>query len=134
MERINNHLPIRRRSIKPLTLQRNFNEEILQNRLLIGDITPLNYLKSISTDYQLEFQTLDYSTFRVDTNESEVETEGQSGEETSSQSICTDAAQSGPRSFRVCLVTKADTIILPCRHAQICYSCTENLVTTNGFK
>ena len=51
MERINNHLPIRRRSIKPLTLQRKFNEEILQNRLLIGEITPLNDLKSINTDY-----------------------------------------------------------------------------------
>ena len=51
MERINNHLPIRRNSIKPLTLQRKSNEEILQNRLLIGEITPLNYLKSISTDY-----------------------------------------------------------------------------------
>ena len=38
MEIINNHLPIRRRSIKPLTLQRKFNEEILQNRLLIGEI------------------------------------------------------------------------------------------------
>ena len=134
MERINNHLPIRRNSIKPLTLQRKFNEEILQNRLLIGEITPLNYLKSISTDYQLEFQTLDYSTFRVDTNESEIETEGQSGEETNSQFICTDAAKAGPRSCRVCLVTKADTIIFPCRHAQICYSCAENLVTTNGCK
>ena len=134
MERINNHLPIRRNSIKPLTLQRKFNEEILRNRLLIGEITPLNYLKSISTDYQLEFQTLDYSTFRVDTNESEVETEGQSGEETNSQFICTDAAEAGPRSCRVCLVTKADTIIFPCRHAQICYSCAENLVTTNGCK
>ena len=113
MERIKNHLPIRRSSIKPLTLQRKFNEEILQNRLLFGEITPLNYLKSFSTEYQLEFQTFDYSTFRVDTNESEVETEGQSGEETSSQSNCTDAAQAGPKSCRVCLVTKAETIILP---------------------
>ena len=82
----------------------------------------------------MEFQTLDYSTFRVDTNESQIETEGQSSEETSSQSICTDVAHSGLRSCRVCLVTKADTIILPCRHAEICYSCTENLFTTNGFK
>ena len=75
MERINNHLPIRRSSIKPLILQIKFNEEILQNRLLIGEITPLNYLQSISPYYQLEFQPLDYSTFLVDTNESDLKHE-----------------------------------------------------------
>ena len=33
--------------------------------------------------------------------------------------------QSNERLCRICLLTEADTLITPCRHAQTCKSCTE---------
>ena len=46
MERIINGLPIRRSSIKSSTLQRNLTLEIFQRKLLIGEITPLNFCEA----------------------------------------------------------------------------------------
>ena len=134
MERIINGLPIRRNSIKPSTLQRNLTLEILQKKLLIGKITPINYLIRLYPNSQLEFQTLDYSPFPVIANDSEAETESHSDGEISSHSINTNENEANPRTCRVCLLHNADTIILPCRHAQICYSCAERLAFTDGAK
>ena len=133
MERINNGLPIRRNSTKPLTLHRKLTLEILQRRLLSGEITPSNYVKNIP-NFQLEFQNLDYSTFLSNPNESEVGAESQSDEEINSQSIRTNENEASPKSCRVCLLMNADTIMLPCRHAQICYSCVGKLAITSGVK
>ena len=96
MKRIINGLPIRRSSIKSSTLQRNLTLEILQRKLLIGEITPLNYVKRICPNFQLEFQTLDYSTFLANANDSEVEAESQSDGEISSHSINTNENEAEP--------------------------------------
>ena len=134
MERIINGLPIRRTSIKSSTLQRNLTLEIFQRKLLIGEITPLNYVKRICPNFQLEFQTLDYSTFLANANDSEVEAESQSDGEISSHSINANKNEADPKTCRVCLVLNADTIILPCRHAQVCYSCADRIAITDGAK
>ena len=34
------------------------------------------------------------------------------------------------RICRVCLIKEADTVIIPCRHAQTCNSCTETIAST----
>ena len=45
----------------------------------------------------------------------------------SSHSINANENETYPGTCRVCLLLNADSIILTCRHAQICYPCAEKL-------
>ena len=63
----------------------------------------------------------------MDINELEIESEDEGDGETVSQTIIISENASN---LRAC----ADTVILPCRHAEICYSCAVKLATTNDLK
>ena len=72
----------------------------------------------------------------MDRNELEIESEneGDGDGETVSQTKIISENASNLRACRVCLEANGDTVILPCRHAQICYSCAEKSATTNDLR
>lgn len=75
MESIDHCLPIRRNSLRPLTIQRRITIEIFQQRLLGGEITCLEYLKNISYSFQTNFPALENFDLLMDTNELEIESQ-----------------------------------------------------------
>ena len=102
-----------------------------QQRLMSGEITFSNYLKNICHSFQTNFE---YSENLMDTNELELESEIEDDEETVLQPGSFNENALNPRACLVCLIANADTVILPCHYAQICYSCAKKLTTTNNSK
>ena len=100
---------------------------MFQRQLLNGKITCLDFLERIG----LNFRTLEYSNVEVEANELKVAIETDDGSTINKNE---DFNISIPRVCKICLVMDADTIILPCRHTQTCYSCTDKIITQDGPK
>ena len=124
MERIDGGLSIQRNCSRPKTIQRNRIIEVFQGQSLNGKITCLDFLKRVG----LSFRTLEYSNVEIEANELEV------ARETDDESTNEDTNISNARVCKICLGVNADTIILPCRHTQTCFSCTDKIITQDDQK
>ncbi|KAI6648195.1 hypothetical protein LOD99_12004 [Oopsacas minuta] len=122
IERIDNHVPIRRKK-RPVTIQKEKYIDALQQQLINGDITPNNYLKTITHQYKSQFARFEGFIESVE----DVDTENK--EEDLIQDVSTEQ---NSNMCRICLVNVPDTLIMPCRHAQTCFSCTERIVNSDN--
>ncbi|KAI6658396.1 hypothetical protein LOD99_15198 [Oopsacas minuta] len=122
IERIDNHVPIRRKK-RPVTIQKEKYIDALQQQLINGDITPNNYLKTITHQYKTQFARFEGFIESVE----DVDTENK--EEDLIQDVSTEQ---NSNMCRICLVNVPDTLIMPCRHAQTCFSCTERIVNSDN--
>ncbi|KAI6656109.1 hypothetical protein LOD99_1442 [Oopsacas minuta] len=122
IEIIDNHVPIRRKK-RPVTIQKEKYIDALQQQLINGDITPNNYLKTITHQYKTQFARFKGFIESVEN----VDTENK--EEDLIQDMSTEQ---NSNTCRICLVNVPDTLIMPCRHAQTCFSCTERIVNSDN--
>lgn len=101
--------------------------EVLQSQLVNGKLTCLDFLKRVG----LNFRTLEYSNVEVEANELEVAKET---DDKSTNFTNENINISNPRVCKVCLGVDADTIIPLCRHTQMCYSCTDKIITQDRHR
>ena len=120
IERIDNNIPIRRNAT-PEALHKNRVIQDLQRKLIHDEINLINYLETICYQYKTDFMKLgNIVTSTIEQDEIDVISESEDFE------IAFNVGeQSNERLCRICFLNEADTLIMPCRHAQTCKSCTE---------
>ena len=126
MERIDNNLPIRRNS-RPIVRRKNLIIENLQRKLINGEINSVEYLEIICHQYKTNFMNLE----GTDPSDNEDEIDRILDAEDLNESISGAESVVSNRVCLVCLVREPDTLIIPCRHAQTCYSCTERIANSD---
>ena len=77
-----------------------------------------NYLRVITHHYKTQFQNFEMLASNVDEIDTPIEYEE------IRQSL---NREDNARLCKVCLTNVSDTLLLPCRHAQMCPSCTETI-------
>ena len=102
-------------------MQENTIIENLLRKLIHGEIHSVEYLESICYQYKTNLEDI--------VNEHEIDRVLDAEDLYESTSEAKDVV-----SQRVCIVSlvrEPDTLIIPCRYAQICYSCTETIANSD---
>ena len=99
----------------------------LQRKLSLGEINPLKYLTEMSYQYKTCFKKFEAL---LPSNDDEIGdlTEIDDTVVATPTNIIPQLSVN-ERLCQVCLINEVDTLILPCRHIQTCYRCTEIIST-----
>ena len=117
LDRIDNDIPIHRKR-RTVVIRKEQIIFDLQHQLINGEITVRNYLRVITHHYKTQFQNFEMLASNVDEIDTQIEYEE------IRQSL---NREDNARLCRVCLTNASDTLLLPCRHTQMCSSCTETI-------
>ena len=131
MEWIDNNVAIRRKP-RPIVIQKEQIIADLQRKLSLGEINPLKYLTEMSYQYKTgckKFEALLQSTDDEIGDLTEIEDFVVATPTNSIPQLSVNE-----RLCRVCLINEVDTLILPCRHIQTCYRCTEIISTEESHR
>ena len=104
--------------------KKNIIIENLQRKLTHGEIYSVEYLERICYQFKTNLEDIVPSV-----NELEIDRNLDSGDLDESKSGAKGVVSQ--RVCLVCLVREPDTLIIPCRHAQTCYSCTERIANSD---
>ena len=102
-----------------MVLRRNKIIGNLQTKLINGEINKLQYLESISYQSKTNLEDI------VPSDNDEIDSFLDAEEVYEPNGVVSQ------RLCLVCLVNEADTLIIPCRHAQTCYRCTDTIVNSD---
>ena len=126
MERIDNNVAIRRKP-RPIVIQKEQVIADLQRKLSLGEINPLKYLTEMSYQYKTGFKK--FEALLPSTDDEIGDLTEIDGIVVATPTNSVPQLSVNERLCRVCLINEVDTLILPCRHIQTCYRCTEIIST-----